>query len=460
MRSTRPRESPACALMADHARRHGIVSRIYANLGLLVGGKAAAGLISLIYMVIAARMLGPRDYGVLMLVHGYAMAVGGIVEFPGWHAIVRYGAHALEAKDHDRLLRLLRFAGAIEGAGGIASIITAAALSPVIGPRLGWSVEAQAFAIPYSLAVLASIRATPAGYLQLVGRFDLLGAHNVVAPLTRLAGAMIAALAGAGLRGFLIAWLAAALAEWLAMWGLGIWIARRHIGGCGLMGPIGNAARENPGIWRFMIGANADVTFTELSGRIAPLIVGWVLGPVATGLYAIGQRATMIIQQPAQILGQAAYAEFARLIAAGGSGAAVRRALIHCTGVATAIAIPVVGAMGVAGMPIAILLGGPGFAAAAGLIGWLAASRLILLIAPAIGSALVALGRPGWSVTTNVVVSLILLPLLPFTLAHWGLAGAGVHAVVQAIATAAALTALFWRATGERFPSPSPAAHG
>jgi len=436
--------------MADGRARRGIVGRIYTNLGLLVGGKAAAGLISLVYMVIAARVLGPRDYGVLMLVHGYAMAVGGIVEFPGWHAIVRYGAHALEAKDHDRLLRLLRFAGAVEGVGGIASIAAAAALAPLIGPRLGWSAEAQAFAIPYSLAVLASIRATPAGYLQLMGRFDLLGAHNAVAPLTRLAGAVIAMLSSAGLRGFLIAWLVAALAEWLVMWALGIWIARRHIGGRRLSGPIAGAVRENPGIWRFMIGANADVTFGELSGRIAPLIIGWMLGPVATGLFAIAQRATAVIQQPAQILGQAAYAEFARLIAAGGSGEAVRRALFRSVGVAALVGSPLLAAMIVAERPLAILLGGSAFAGAAGLIGWLGASRLILLIAPPVGSALIALGRPVWSVSANIATNLVLMPLLPLFLSRWGLTGAGLQAILQASATGLCLTALLWRATDGR----------
>ena len=75
----------------------GIVRRIFGNLGLLLGGKAAAGLISLIYIVIAARVLGPEDYGVLVLINYYAMLVGGLIAFPGWHAIVLYGVRALAA---------------------------------------------------------------------------------------------------------------------------------------------------------------------------------------------------------------------------------------------------------------------------------------------------------------------------------------------------------------------------
>lgn len=436
--------------MTDAKGGHGVVRRIFANLGLLTSGKAAAGLISLVYMMIAARALGPSDYGMLILMHGYAMAVGGIVEFPGWHAIVRYGAHALERDDPDRLIRLLRFAGSIEAAGGVASVAVAAALAPLIGPRLGWSAEAQAFALPYSLAVLASIRATPAGLLQLMGRFDLLGFHNVVAPLIRLFGAIIAALAGFGLTGFLVAWLVAALAEWLVMWVLGLTIARSALKGRPLLGSASGAPTENPGIWRFMIAANADITFGELAGRIVPLGIGWMLGPATAGLYAIAQRATVIIQQPAQILGQAAYAEFARALAVHGSGDVVRRALIRTITIATAVALPFALAMIFAGRPIAVLMGGADYAAAASLIGWLGAARLIDLSAPPMSSALVAFGHPGWSVTAKLATSLLCLPLLfPLTM-QFGLLGAGIQAVAQAALMGLSLVLLLRLAQANR----------
>ena len=75
--------------MADAGQ---VVRRIYGNLGRLLGGKAGAGVISLAYLAIGARALGRDDYGVLILVHTYVMTVAGIIEFPGWHAVVRYGA--------------------------------------------------------------------------------------------------------------------------------------------------------------------------------------------------------------------------------------------------------------------------------------------------------------------------------------------------------------------------------
>ncbi|HMI18859.1 MAG TPA: oligosaccharide flippase family protein [Sphingomonas sp.] len=432
--------------MPDSAAR-GLVARIYGNLIKLLSGKAAAALLGLAYMVIATRALGPTDYGILVLVHGFAMTVGGIVEFPGWHAIVRYGAQALAEDDHPRMLRLLRFAGLVEGVGGIASILAAAILAPLIGPALGWSPTAIAFALPYSFAVLASIRATPAGYLQLLGRFDLLGLHNIVAPAVRLIGALIVAWLGLGLKGFLVAWLIAALAEWSAMWLLGVIAIRRTLRDPALLGSVRGAVAENPGLWRFMLAANADVTLTELAARIAPLFVGWILGPAAAGLYAVAQRATVVIQQPAQIMGQAAYAELARLVAGGGSGAALRTALLRCAGVALAAATPVLIILMLFGRQIAVALGGHAFAGAAGLILLLAIARTAWLVAPPASSALTALGRPTLSVAANLAINLGLLPLLPLMMLAFGLEGSGWHAIIQGAGASVVLLLMVFHQT-------------
>jgi len=430
----------------------GLVSRIYANLVRLLGGKAASAILGLGYMVIATHTLGPVDYGVLVLVHGFAMTVGGIVEFPGWHAIVRYGAQALADDDHPRMLRLLRFAGLVEAAGGIASILAAAVLAPLIGPALGWSPTAIAFAIPYSFAVLASIRATPAGYLQLLGRFDLLGLHNMVPPAVRLVGAGIAFYFHLGLKAFLVAWLIAALCEWAAMWVLGIIAMRRTLRDPVLLGSVRGAVAENPGLWRFMLAANADVTLTELAARIAPLFVGWILGPAAAGLYAVAQRATVVIQQPAQIMGQAAYAELARLVAGGGSGAELRAALLRCGGVAIAVATPVLLILAFFGRAVAVALGGHAFAGAAGLILLLAIARTAWLVAPPASSALTALGRPALSVAANLAINLGLLPLLPLMMLGFGLAGAGWHAILQGVGASALLLLLVISQTRDAAP--------
>lgn len=427
----------------------GTVGQIYGNLAKIMSGKAAAGIVSLVYMVVAIRALGVRDYGVLILVHTYAITVGGIIEFPGWQAVVRYGAQAAEAGDPDRLIRLLRFTSLIELACGAVAVFVAAVLAPYLGPRLGWSPTAVAFAVPYSFAVLATIRSAPAGYLQLVRRFDLLGWHNLISPMIRLGGALIAWASGAGLHGFLVAWLVAALAEWASMWLLGWIVARQQLARARLLGSPRGAVADNPGIRKFMLAANADVTLGELAQRIGPLAVGWALGPAAAGIYAVAQRATTVIAQPAGNLGQAAYAELARIVAAGARGSEIRQVVLRSVIIAFGAAIPFFVLIVLFGQQLAQLLGGKQLLAAGTMMVWLVAARTVLLAGPPASAALVALGRPGLSVVANSFGALAFLPFLPFMLSRFGLAGAGFYALASAIVAATALILLMWRTSHE-----------
>lgn len=436
--------------MADVAIRIGAVGRIYGNLGKLLGGKAAAGVISLGYLSLAARTLGPADYGVLMLVHGYAMAVAGLAGLPGWQAVVRYGARAVAAGDDLRLVRLLRLVAVVEGAGAVLAVVAAAACAPLIGPRLGWSPQVVWFALPYSLAVLSAMRMTPMGYLQLVGRFDLLGAHHLVSPLVRLAGVLTAVALHAGLRGFLVVWLLSTLAEGASMWIFGLAVARRRLGARALAGPLDGAVAENPGFWRFLLAAKADVSLSDAPLRLIPLIIGWVLGPAAVGLYAIAQQATVVLAQPAQILGQAAFSELARL-AAGEPGPVVRAALVRCVTVAALAACPIALGIMILARPIAVAMGGAAFAAAAPLMAWFALARAIAVLGPPLSAALTALGRPSRSMLAHIG-GIAALALLAPTLAWGGLAAAGPNIALQSVTVAGLMIWFVRRETAPMAP--------
>ncbi len=241
------------------------------------------------------------------------------------------------------------------------------------------------------------------------------------------------------------AWLAAALAEFAVLWIMALWCANRRLGPILRRPEPGIVRDDNPGIWRFMVASNADVTLSELAGRIAPLIVGWVLGPAMAGLFAVAQRATVIIAQPAQILGNTAYAELARMVAAGEGGAPLRRTLVRVIGIALAAAAPVTLIVALFPTPIVTLLAGSAFKAAGSVMVVLVVARMIAVIGPPCSSALSAMGYPALSMSVNLFARLIFLPILPWLLHSAGLMGAGIQAVGQAILAAALLAGLVWR---------------
>lgn len=414
------------------------LGRVIGNLAHLLGGKAGAGLMSLVYLVVVTRRLGAHDYGVLVLVSGYVVTMGSLIAFSGFHGVVRYGAIARAAGDRAALARIVRLQAVVEIGCGLVAILIAALAVPVVGPRLHWPPAAQALAIPFSLGVIATVRATPQGVLQIARRFDLIGLHQTVNPLIRLIGSLVLLVAGGGLVSFLLLWLVSLVVEGVSLWVIALPTWRR-LTGERLLGPWRHA---EPGFGRFVVAANLDITLRELAPNLAPLTVGWMLGPVAAGVLALAQRATNVLQQPAVLLGQASYSVLAEQVARGdlpGLGRTVWRG----AGLALLIALGITAVLMLLGDRLLALIGGGSFSAGAGLLLLVALSRGLSLTTAPLVSGLAAIGRADRLVAITTVAGLLLYPLLPLLLWRLGLVGAGWHALLQALAAAVALAWYF-----------------
>lgn len=427
----------------------GPLARIFGNVARLVGGKAIAGLLSLVYLAVAARTLGAQGYGVLVLVNAYAVLIGSIVAFSGFHGVVRYGALAIERGDVKALATIVRFMGMIELAFGLAAVAVAALLVPIVGPRLGWPPEAVRIAIPYSLAVLATVRATPQGLLQLADRFDLIGLHQTVNPIVRCIGVGIVWSRGGGLEAYLWVWLASAVAEGAMMWVMARSAWRRLLAAEPLGGPWRGAARDNRGFAHFITVTNFDITLRELAPQLVPLTVGWMMGPAAAGLLALAQRATNVLQQPAVLLASGSYAVLADLVAKG-AGAPFTRAVWRSVAIMAVLSVAIVALLALLGGRLLTIIGGPSFAGGTLLMLLVAGGRAFALATTPLGAALTAMGLPQRSVAVALLTNIAFYPLLPLLLILCGPDGAGWHALVQSVAAAALLTGFFARGTATR----------
>jgi O-antigen/teichoic acid export membrane protein len=420
------------------------VARIFLNVGQLVTGKAAAGLLSLVYLVVVARVLHAEGYGVLVLINAYVLLIGSTVAFSGFHGVVRYGAIAIERGDKAGLARIIRFMAVVELSCGAIAIAIAALLAPIVGPKLGWSDQAIRFALPYSLAVVATVRATPQGILQLAGRFDLIGLHQTVSPIARMLGVAVAWAMGGGLIAYLGVWLFAALAEGLAMWMLSWRSWTKLVQGERVFGSWRTAAQENEGLARFILTTNFDLTLRELAPQMVPLTIGWMMGPAAAGLFALAQRATNVLQQPAVLLASGSYSVLADLAARGG-GRPLRQAVwrsVFYSGIGSVILL---GALAIVGGELLVWIGGGSFGGGTQLMLLVALGRAFALVTTPLGTGLTAMGQPGKSVAAAVVSNIALYPILPPLLLWLDVNGAGWHSIIQNLAAAIMLTFFFVR---------------
>lgn len=424
--STRPQPEPTPPPSA--------MRRILGNFGLLVRGRGVAALFVLAATVLTARTLGPAEFGVVMLVHAYALLVRGLVNVQPFESVVRFGVPLHEADDKPGLRRLLWHSLRVDIACALAAVVLALLLAPIAAWLLDWQRPIMLTALAYGLVLICTASGTATGLLRLFDRFDLIGRQLVVGPLIRLIGVLIAWLLDTGVTGFVLAWAIGYGCEHLYAIVAGWRLYRQQIGG--RLRPEPGAAPQEPirGLRHFLW-----VTYwqsnLDLAGKQLPvLLAGAVLGSVGAGLFRLAQQIASVLAKPAALIRQVVFLdqtrlhhrgdrEFARvtrltaLLAGGGGSLFVLLSLVF-------------------GEPLLRHFVGPEYAAAAGLLSVLLFASTLDLAAAPLRSAAYAIGRAGALLRINLAsTALYLVLFFPLTSA-FGLLGTG------AAAASAALVAL------------------
>lgn len=409
--------------MSDSAvslARHS-AGRIFKNAGSLVSGKTAAGVLSIVYLAIAARSLGPAGVGALVLVHAYALLVAGVARFQSWQAVIRFGAPMLAAGETDRLKDLLRYTIRLDILSAAAAVVIAAAAAPLAASALDWSDDVLRLAYFYSLAVPFLIAATPTGVLRLFDRFKLLGWQQTIMPGLRCAGALALWAMGLGLEAFILLWLFSAVAHGATLWVFGLREARRRNLTSRLFGGTHRPADK---AWLpFMIKTNLSSSLTLVHENAPLLIVGGVLGAGAAGFLKVAINLTNILAKPIAMLNQAVFPELSKVEASAGRmqmlGVCARAVLG-----AVAVAAPVIALLILFRRGLAEMVGGSEFLPAAPLIALMALAQPLQIAALSLSSATLARGRAGWELTAQIIAAAAHLAFLAAMLSVFGVIAA------------------------------------
>ncbi len=421
----------------------GPVRRIMANAGKLLSGKAAGGVLSLAYLAIAARGLGPEGMGALVLAHAYAHVIAGIARFQSWQAVIRFGAPMIREGDDDRLRDLLRYTIRLDLISAVVSVAVALAVAPFAARAFGWSDDIRGLITAYCFATPFLIAATPTGVLRLYDRFKILGWQLTLMPLIRFIGAIILWLTDASLGAFLVVWIASVFVHGASLWVLG-WreLQRKKL----TPKLTGKADRPADKAWLpFMVKTNLSSSIDLMHDNVPLLIVGGVLGPAAAGLFKLAFNLANVLAQPVNMFNQATFPELSRIEAEKGLREMAKTAF-QSIAMAVLIALPVIGLYFFLRRPLAVGVGGEAFAAAAPLIALMAFAQIFKITALGLESAVLARGRAGWALGAQASGAAAHLAFLAFMLTAVGVIAAPLAimtgwAVLSAVLLAALLKA-------------------
>jgi len=419
------------------------IARIFKNAGALVSGKGAAGLLSLAYLAIAARSLGPHDMGVLVLAHAYAMTIAGIARFQSWQAVIRFGTPMIGAENGDALFkRLIRYTARIDALSAAIGVALALLAAPFAARWFSWEADVLNLVYAYAIAVPFLMGATPTGILRLFGKFKTLGLQMTVLPAVRFVGAIAAMIAGGGVEAFLIVWIVSAFANGVSLWVLG-W---RELHKRSLQPALHGKADmpSNPEWLPFMLKTNGVSTLDLVNESVPVLLVGGIAGSAAASFFQLAQNVTNLLAHPTNMLNHATFPELARMEAEEGHAKMVRTAA-KSAAFATAAAIPLIAAIIIFREQIAVLIGGADFKPAATIIAGMALYQIIRIATVVFESAAVARGKAGAALVAQLLGAAGLVGAMVALLPALGVIAAAIALAIGRVLMLAVLSAAVLR---------------
>lgn len=398
------------------------------NLAWLIGSRGVNAAFSLLYLALAARNLGLRDFGCFALIVVMAQAVAGVASFSAWQAVLHWGQSPHQASP------AAGFAIALDGVSIAAGSVVAVAVAWIAPLWLPLPPDLRPTALALCLATLVAIRSTPTGILRLHDRYDLAALAEATLPATRAAGAIAAALAWPTITGFAAAWAIAEIVCSAAYWFCALRlerIDRRDIS-------LTRLPHRHPGAWRFVWATSLSRSLAVTSRQVLLLLVGAFGGAVLAGGFRVAAQLGQALVQMGEAVSRALYPELLRGRAeAAGLARRMARAVFWVG--ASAVTVTVLG-----GKQILGLIGGPGFEFAHGAMVLLALAGTLELVAASPDALLVSRGRALSVFLLRAVPLAGAMAVMPLAIRHFALLGA---AGCVLLASAASMLGLIYAAS-------------
>jgi O-antigen/teichoic acid export membrane protein len=250
------------------------------------------------------------------LVLVYELAIGKLVTFNAWQAVVKFGSEALEEDDRPALRQLIKFGFSLDVVGAIIGTILAVALSGPMITLLGWDQSLKPLLMVYSILILFNLSGTPIGILRLFDRFDLLSYTAMLSALVKLCGVLWGVVTQKGVLGFVVVYLITGIAGQLCQVFASLWVLHKQAVRGFVHQSLDDLSRRFPGIFDYVWTTYLNSTVVMFLREGSAILIAGLTTPAALGLYRIAQQVSRVLPMLSDPLYQATYPELSRMWAA------------------------------------------------------------------------------------------------------------------------------------------------
>lgn len=400
-------------------------------------GKAVTSVTGLVTLAILARHLGPTLFGVLALLRTVVMVTEQYANFNTWQAVIKYGTEAIAEGRKDDVKRVIKLATVIDVSSAVIAALVIVGLAFAIPGAFGWSTELSLLCAFYAITVLTRVAGVADGIFRICDAYRVQAIASTLSALSSTLAIVIAVLLHASFAGCVVALAVGEVIGNIYLMVMAFWVARQNGYGGWARTSLRGARTTFPGILRFMITTNAQLTVRKTMGEADMFIVAAMLGAFASGLFrVIKQLGTL----PARVFlpfEQVLFTELARCAAAG-NYAGFRELLRRTVGLATIGSLVLWAIAAIGAEPIVRIVAGEAFIGAAPAFRWyLLAMVLGVANAPVLRS-MILLGRAGTLFVLDLATLVFLVGAVIAGAWAWGLVGVSLallgHRVLHIIA--------------------------
>jgi O-antigen/teichoic acid export membrane protein len=408
---------------------------------LLSGNYLNVGFV-LISIVIAARALGPTDYGVMVMVMAYCRLVGRIMRFESWQPLIKYAAGIDDDKSSQYKAQLYAFGLVLDVGASLLAAATAVLLGAAWVQFLGQDPETLQLIAIYAVAIAFSVTGMPTAVFRIAGKFKTIAYTNLFGAIIRIPLAAAAYYAGAGITEFMVIWAATEVLSSLLFIGLAFRQLRRERIPSLFRARLKGVLTRFPGILGFAWTTNLSMTLRTMTQEMDVLIVGALTDSASAGLYHIAKRIAKAARQVAAQVQTVLYPDLARDWAQSDFRAFSAAVLQTQIGLAS-VGLAAFGALYLTGEWLIRIGPGEAYQGAFPLLMVQMVAILLVMHAAPARSALLAMGRPRVELLNAALSTAAFFAVAFLAIPVWGAMGANFAHIALGLVSAVILDILW-----------------
>jgi O-antigen/teichoic acid export membrane protein len=393
-------------------------------------GKVASSLAGLVTMALLARQLGPESFGVVAMIRTVVGIVDSYANFNTWQAIIRYGTEAIAQKRIGDVERVIKLGVVIDLATGVLGTVILAVVAFIVPAAFGWSQHEAAFCALYGATIFTRVSGASDGVFRICDSYRAQAISSTVSAVIVAVAVGIAVGLDASFDGCVLALIIGEVLGNLIVTVTSLLVARDAGFGSWRKASLKGIGTAFPGIVRFLVTTNAQLTVKKTSSELDMVIVGALLGKAASGLFRVVKQLGTIPGRVFMPFEQVLFTELARATASR-DYAMFRRLLWRFTGIVTAGSLLMWAVAAIAAEPLIRIVAGNDYVSAASAFRWYLLAMVLIIAGTPTMRAIIALGRPGTLFGIDVVVLVVLAASLIAGSLLWGLTGVAAAVVVH-----------------------------